>query len=72
MTHYLIDHILIDKRQHSSILDARSFRGADCDTDQYLEVANVRERSAVCKQEAQKFEVERFNFRKLSDLKVWK
>jgi len=27
--------------------------GADCDTDQYLVVANVRERPAVSKQEAQ-------------------
>jgi hypothetical protein len=37
-----------------------------------LEVAKVRERLAVRKKVAQKFEVERFNFRKLSDLKVWK
>ena len=34
------DHILIDRRRHSSILDVRSFRGADCDTDNYLVVKN--------------------------------
>jgi hypothetical protein len=71
-THNQIDHILIDRRWHSSILDARSFRGADCDTDHYLVVANVRERLAVRKQAAQKFDGEKFNLRKLDDLKVRK
>jgi len=48
-THNQIDHILIDRRWHSSILDVRSFRGADCDTHHYLVVAKVRERLAVKK-----------------------
>jgi hypothetical protein len=42
-----IDHILIDRRRHSPILDVRSFRAADCDTDHYLVVAKFRERLAV-------------------------
>jgi len=37
-----------------------------------LDAAKVRERLAVSKQVAQKFDVERFNLRKLSDLEVRK
>ena len=63
---------MIDRRQQSSILDVRSFRGAECDTDHYLVVAKVRERLAVSKESAQKLEGERFNLRKLKDLEVKK
>jgi hypothetical protein len=49
-THSQIDHILIDRRWHLSILDVRSFRAAGYDTDHYLVVAKVRERLAVSKQ----------------------
>jgi endonuclease/exonuclease/phosphatase family metal-dependent hydrolase len=48
-TYNQIDHLLIDRRWHSSILDVRSFRGADCYTDHYLVVAKIRERLAVSK-----------------------
>jgi len=71
-THNQIDHILIDRRWHSSVLDVRSFRGADCDIDQYLVVAKVRERLAVSKQAAQWFNRDRFNLRKLNELEVRK
>jgi len=54
-THNQIDQILIDRSKHSSILDVRSFRGAECDTDHYLVVAKVRERLAVNKQEVRSF-----------------
>jgi exonuclease III len=51
-THIQIYHILIERRRHSNILDARSLREAECDTDQYLLVVEVRERLAVSYQVA--------------------
>jgi len=42
------------------------------DTDHCLVVAKVRERLAVNKQAAQKFNVERFNLRKPNELEVRK
>ena len=63
---------MIDRRWYSSILDVRSFRGADCDTDHYLVVLIVRERLAVVKEAAQKFDGERFNLRTLIELEVRK
>ena len=71
-THNQIDHILIDRRWHLSILDVLSFRGADCDTDHYPVVAKVSKRLAVNKQVALKFDVDRFILRKLSELDTGK
>jgi hypothetical protein len=63
--HNQIDHILIDRRRHSGILDIRSFKSADCDTDYYLMVAKVRERLAVSKQTMHRVHMEKFNLKKL-------
>jgi len=67
-----IDHILRDRRLHSSILDVRSNRRADCGTGHYMVVAKFRESLAVNKQGAQNFYMDRFHFRKLNDLEVSK
>jgi hypothetical protein len=48
-----IDHILIDRQRHSSVLDVQSFRIADCDTDYYLVVVKIRERLELNKQGSQ-------------------
>jgi hypothetical protein len=66
--HNQIDHILIDRRRHSSVLDVRSFRAADYDTDHYLLMAKIRERLAVNKQGAHTFHMEKFNLKKLNEV----
>jgi hypothetical protein len=71
-THNQIDHILMDRRWHSSTVHVPSFRGADCDTDHHLLVANVTESLAVSKQATQKFNGERFNHRKINELEFRK
>jgi hypothetical protein len=65
-THNQIDHILLERRRHFNVLDVRSFRAADCDSDHYLVVAKVRERLAVNKQRSQRFYMQRFNLKKLN------
>jgi hypothetical protein len=47
--HNQTDHVLVDRRQLSNLLDIRSSKGDVCDTDHYLVVAEVKERLAVGK-----------------------
>jgi len=71
-THNQIDHVLIDRRWHWSVLDVRSFRGAECNTGHCLVIANFGERLAVGKQAAHRFDRQRVNLRKLNELEVRK
>jgi len=61
-----IDHTSVEKRWRLSLLDVRSFRRADCDTDHYGG-CKFRERLAVSKA-TQSFDVQGFSFKKLSEL----
>jgi hypothetical protein len=65
-THNKVDRILIERRRHSSILDVRSFRAVDCETDRYLVVAKFMEKLAMSKQTMHRFHMERFNLKKLN------
>lgn len=56
-----IDNILVGRRRRrSNVLKVRSFRTADCGTDHYLAVAEVRETLAMNEQITHIFHMERF------------
>jgi hypothetical protein len=67
-THNQIDHTLVERRRHWNVLDVRSFRASDCDSDHYLVVAKVRERLAANKQRSERFHLEGFNIKKLNEV----
>jgi hypothetical protein len=66
--HNQIDHILVDRRSHSIVLDVRSLRAADCDNGHYLVVAKVKKILEVNKQTSHIFHMEKFNLKKLTEV----
>jgi hypothetical protein len=67
-THNQLDHIMMDRRIHSSILVVRSFRADDFYSDYYLMVAKVRERLAVNNQRSHRFYMKSFSSKKLNEV----
>jgi len=45
-THNQIDHLLIDAQHVSNVMDVRTFRGANIDSDHYLLISTIRSRIA--------------------------
>ena len=64
-----IDHVLIDGRHFSDIIDVKTYRGADINSDHYLVVAKVRQRLS----EVNKIRYrppQRYNLERLKDREV--
>jgi hypothetical protein len=66
-THSKIENILVDRQRHSNVFDVRSLRAADCGSDHYLVMVKVRQSLALNKQISQRFDMERFNLKKLNE-----
>lgn len=62
-----IDHVLVDKRGHTNVLDVRPYRGADCNSD-FLVIAKIRE-CLSNKTSGQSNRIKRLNVQRLTEEK---
>ncbi|KMQ90394.1 craniofacial development protein 2-like protein [Lasius niger] len=46
-----IDYIIMEAKHNSDIMDVRSYRGANVDSDHYLVIAKIRSRITTMKEE---------------------
>jgi hypothetical protein len=66
-----IDHVLTTSHHSSSVIDARSCRGTNCDSDHYLVNIKVRERIANI-QKIPRRKTGRWDIEKLHKDMVWR
>jgi hypothetical protein len=64
-----IYHILTDMRHKSNLMDIRTFRGANTDSDHFLVVSKLRTRISNCKKEHSTI-VEKYNIHKLKNIDI--
>jgi hypothetical protein len=53
-----------------NVLHVQSFRAANCNAEHYLVVAKVGERLAINKQRSHRYNMKRFNLKKLNEVEV--
>ena len=61
-----IDNVLIDRRRHTRIIDVRTVRGVDCNSDHLVNI-RLRERLSVIKYNNDVYESRKFNLKNLEN-----
>ena len=66
-----IDHILIDFRHVSNLMNVRMFRGANADSDNFLISCKIRTKTVMAKN-SKKHDLTKFSCNKFANLKIRK
>jgi len=71
-TYNQIDHLLIDAQHVSNVMDVRTFRGANIDSDHYLLISKIRSRISNARKTygtcARKFNIEKLKTPEISSV----